>query len=72
MAASGSTSPSLDASLIALNLQQRGTLPRSKTYRLEVSTPETSPNWTPPPCATFARRVFFVLPSMKRGGVDQR
>jgi hypothetical protein len=47
MAAPGSTSPSLDASLIALNLQHRGTLPRSKPYRLEVSTPETSPNWTP-------------------------
>jgi hypothetical protein len=46
-AAPGSTSPSLDASLIALNLQHRGTLPRSKPYRLEVFTPETSPNWTP-------------------------
>jgi hypothetical protein len=47
MAAPGSTSPSLDASLIALNFQHRGTLPRLKPYRLEVSTPETSPNWTP-------------------------
>jgi hypothetical protein len=43
----GSTSPSLDAHPIALYSQQRGTLPRSKPYRLEVSTPETSPNWTP-------------------------
>ena len=72
MAAPGSTSPSLDASLIALNFQHRGTLPRLKPYRLEVSTPETSPNWTPPPCTVFARRVFFVLPSMERGSVDQR
>jgi hypothetical protein len=71
MAAPGSTSPSLDASLIALNLQHRGTLPRSKPYRLEVSIPETSPNWAPP-CTVFARRVFFVLPSMERGSVGQR
>ena len=28
----------------ALNLRRQGTLPRSQAYRLEVSTPETSPD----------------------------
>ena len=30
------------------------------------------PQLDPPPCTVLARRVFFVLPSIERGSVDQR
>ena len=68
MVAPGSTARSLDASLIALNFEHRGMLPQLKPYRLEVSTPETSP--TGPHALRDFREAGFLCLSID--GTRQR